>query len=1615
VGDGRPTSEGFHVNEHPSSRRGLRALLPPLLAAATLAAFVSLPLQAAQAATGCTAGMSQVACENLQPGTSEDEWQVPYGQAATDIEGFTTDISVNIGSTLNFKVNESTTTSNFQIDIYRLGYYQGNGARKIATISNVAGKKNAACLQDTTTGLIDCGNWAQSASWSVPSTAVSGVYVANFTRNDNGDVSQAPFIVRNDASHSDIVFQTSDPTWEAYNDWGGNDFYVGNPVGRAYKLSYNRPFHTRSGQTDRDYLFSNEFPMIEYLESNGYDVSYISGVDTDRNGSLLTNHKAFMSTGHDEYWSGNQRANVESARDHGVSLAFFSGNEVYWKTRYEPSLDSSQTNYRTLVTYKETWANAKIDPSPEWTGTWRDPRFSPPSNGGRPENGLTGTMYMANCCNAAITVPQADGQMRFWRDTSVATQAAGATATLAPNTLGYEFDESPDNGFQPAGLVPLSSTTQDTSQYLLDYGSTTGNGTAHHHMTLYRASSGALVFSSGSVQWAWGLEDDHDGVESPPDVRMQQATMNLFADMGVQPTTPQAGLVPTPASTDHTAPTATITSPTAGATIAGGSAFTITGTAVDAGGGTVGAVEVSMDGGQTWHPATGRGTWSYSWVPNGQGPVTVEARATDDSGNIQSSPATVAVNTACPCTIFGGKALPPITPSTDSSAISVGTKFTSDSDGFISGVQFWKESTNTGTHTGSLWTASGTKLATGTFTNETASGWQTLTFSSPVAIAANTTYVVSYYGPNGHETGTSGGYTNAVNSPPLHGLADGSSGGNGVYTYGSDTFPTSSFGASNYWVDPIFLSSLPNDHTPPTVSPLSPTANATGVTVKTTAVAKFSEPIKSSTLSMSVTTSGGATVAGSVAYDNQALTATFTPSANLATNTAYTVKVSATDLSGNAMPSPSSWSFTTSMDPAGCPCTLFGSTIPSTPAASDSAAVSLGVKFTSDSDGVVAGVRFYKGSSAAGTHTGSLFTASGTRLATGTFTSETTSGWQTLTFSQPVPVTAGTTYVASYYAPQGNYVATSGFFNAGTDTPPLHAPSSSASGGNGVYTYGSDTFPTSSYGASNYWVDPIFQADPSTPSVQTPTPTPGATGVSVKTPIQAAFSQPVVGSSVQFSLKTTSGTAVAGTVSYNAPSFTASFTPTSSLTPSTSYTATVSGAKTSLGVSMASPVSWSFTTSADPSGCPCNIFGTTTPASPAANDSSAISLGVKFTSDNNGWISGVRFYKGPGNGGTHTGSLWSSTGTRLATGTFTNETAGGWQTLTFATPVAVTSGTTYVASYYAPQGHYAADANVFNSQVDAPPLHAPSSSASGGNGVYTYGGDVFPSSNFSATNYYVDATLQLTAPPDTTPPTASVVAPASGATGVSINTKPQVSFSESVVSSSISFTLKTSGGTAVSGTTAYDDPSKTATFTPSAALAVSTTYTATVSGAKDASGNTMSPLSWSFTTSSDPSGCPCTLFGTTVPATPSANDSSAISLGVKFTSDFNGFVRGIRFYKGGSGNGGTHTGSLWSSTGTRMATGTFTNETASGWQTLTFSAPVAVTAGTTYIASYYAPQGNYAVTSSQFTNQFDNAPLHAPSSSASGGNGVYLYGSDGFPTGSFNATNYGVDLIFTRT
>src|SRR5207237_39863 len=246
-----------------------------------------------------------VQSENTQVGNDQAEWDVA-GAGDPAIQGFATDISINNTQSVGFKVASATP---YRIAIYRLGYYQqGKGARKVASIPAVSTQtlpvvNQPACLSDASTGLTDCGNWSQVAQWSA-NLSVSGIYVAKLNRFSGATAGSTPigsshivFIVRDDSRTASIVLQTSDTTWQAYNRYAvngvGGSLYCGGPIsnaGTAYasscgtrstKVSYNRPFDTR-GHDPQSWLFNAEYPMVRFLEANGYDVKYISGVDTER-------------------------------------------------------------------------------------------------------------------------------------------------------------------------------------------------------------------------------------------------------------------------------------------------------------------------------------------------------------------------------------------------------------------------------------------------------------------------------------------------------------------------------------------------------------------------------------------------------------------------------------------------------------------------------------------------------------------------------------------------------------------------------------------------------------------------------------------------------------------------------------------------------------------------------------------------------------------------------------------------------------------------------------------------------------------------------------------------------------------------------------------------------------------------------------------------------------------------------------------------------------------------------------------------------------------------------------------------------------------------------------
>jgi hypothetical protein len=412
-----------------------------------------------------------------------------------------------------------------------------------------------------------------------------------------------------------------------------------------------------------------------------------------------------------------------------------------------------------------------------------------------------------------------------------------------------------------------------------------------------------------------------------------------------------------------------------------------------------------------------------------------------------------------------------------------------------------------------------------------------------------------------------------------------------------------------------------------------------------------------------------------------------------------------------------------------------------------------------------------------------------------------------------------------------------------------------------------------------------------------------------------------------------------------------------------------------------------------------SIWGNTgSPTNADASDGLAIETGTKFRATVNGYVTGIRFYKGVTNTGTHIASLWSANGTQLATTPFTSETASGWQEVHFATPVYIKADTTYIASYFSTGGVFAISAGYFTSSgVSNPPLAALQKGVDGPNGVYKYGGG-FPDGGNDA-NYWVDVLFMQ----------EQTIPQVMNYTLTSVTDNINCSNTGAALSiATVTVNPLPNGAIASAGSSCKGHPielvfNATSGTGPFTIKVNDSTYTDISSGVPFSTGvnnNSGNKGIWS---------------NSALPGTPSVTiDSASIELGLKFRSTVAGKINGIRFYKGGA-NTGIHTGSLWSSTGSLLATATFTGETSSGWQQVIFSTPVNITANTTYIASYFAPNGRYAFDKSYFaTSGVINTPLKALQEGEDGSNGVYTYSSGGaFPNSTFSSSNYWVDVLFS--
>ncbi len=436
-----------------------------------------------------------IVIENQKTGTTD--WQLTNPATKQEIEGYASLTSINRGGKISLFVN--TKDPSYTIEIFRMGWYDGTGGRRITDKITLPGIKQPPPIEDQDSGLIEC-DWKNPYILTIPDNPndltdwVSGIYLAKLTTSKSGKQSYIIFVVRDDARNSDILFQQSVTTYQAYNNWGNKSLYRWNSRRiQAYQVSFNRPY-SKSPNSAAAYgvgageFLTNiqpprktssagwEYNMVRWLEKSGYDVTYATNIDTHSNHQLLLSHKAFLSVGHDEYWSWQMRENVDEALKNGVSLGFFGANICYWQIRLDLSSITKSPN-RTIIAYKE---NAALDYYQDERNTtlWRQ---SPVQ---RPEDALIGVMYEKSPVNADIVIDNAPAWILSGTNLS--------QGSVLPGLLGYEVDRMFKNA--PSNTIRVAHSPYK-------------GRTRYADMTVYTASSGATVFATGSMQWSWGLDD----------------------------------------------------------------------------------------------------------------------------------------------------------------------------------------------------------------------------------------------------------------------------------------------------------------------------------------------------------------------------------------------------------------------------------------------------------------------------------------------------------------------------------------------------------------------------------------------------------------------------------------------------------------------------------------------------------------------------------------------------------------------------------------------------------------------------------------------------------------------------------------------------------------------------------------------------------------------------------------------------------------------------------------------------------------------------------------------------------------------------------------------------
>lgn len=442
-----------------------------------------------------------VLAENQCAGTA-DWWSSPQAPAGA-IEAYTTQPSVLAGDPLELCVS-TRPAARYQVGVFRLGWYGGPGGRLMAEPLRNTGLPREAEQPDPNTGIVRA-QWPVSDVVMTAESWPSGQYtlVLKLTGGPNaGSVVLVPFVVRETLDQTaPILVQMPINTVQAYNHWGGKCLYQSNSTEQtaAVKVSFNRPVLSwDQANLNCRSPFVYELPLVRWLEREGFEVAYQTNVDSHRYPSSLVGRQLIISAGHDEYWTREIRDAFEDALRQGTNLAFMGANTCYWQIRYED-------DERTIVAYKDKVA---LDPERDLalkTARFRDLKPA------RPERELVGQQY-----EGGITHPREPHAYRFVPQFAADVWAQGTVLNdqlELERLVGYEWDTLEERKANPGTVRIMHAALEPTGADCIRW----------------TAPSGAQVFSAGSLQFAWGL-DDWASPDSA-DARLQQIMARGFKQM----------------------------------------------------------------------------------------------------------------------------------------------------------------------------------------------------------------------------------------------------------------------------------------------------------------------------------------------------------------------------------------------------------------------------------------------------------------------------------------------------------------------------------------------------------------------------------------------------------------------------------------------------------------------------------------------------------------------------------------------------------------------------------------------------------------------------------------------------------------------------------------------------------------------------------------------------------------------------------------------------------------------------------------------------------------------------------------------------------------------------